>query len=203
MDRIQAIIFDFGRVLCDFDIHRFFRRAAAFSTLPPGALASLMNSATDVANRYETGLITSDEFYEAVCRLASLRMPKDEFVAAYTDIFTPIPASFELLRRLKPRYRLALLSNTSAWHFEHGIRPVAVFPLFDAVTLSYEVGAMKPDPRMYRDALRKLQLPASACAYIDDLRDNVEAGRALGLHALHYTSHEALVSDLRSLGIEQ
>lgn len=202
MDRIQAIIFDFGRVLCNFDIQRFFRRAALFSTLPPGTLDSVMTSATEVANRYETGLITSDEFYEAVCRLASLRMPKEEFVRAYTDIFTPILPTFDLLRRLKPRYRLALLSNTSEWHFMYGIRPVEVFPLFDTVTLSYEVGAMKPDPRMYRNALQKLNVPPASCVYIDDLPENVEAGRGLGLHALLYTSHDTLLSDLRSLRIE-
>ncbi len=202
MESIQAFIFDFGRVVSDFDIHLFLRRAAAYSSLPPETLASVVLSATDVANRYETGLITSDEFYEETCRRASLRMPKEEFIRAYTDIFTPIPTTFDLLRRLKPHYRLALLSNTNQWHFEYGIRPVAVFPLFDTVTLSYEVGAMKPDPRMYRDALMKLALPPEACIYIDDISENVEAGRALGLHALLYTSHETLLSDLRTLGIE-
>jgi putative hydrolase of the HAD superfamily len=128
-------------------------------------------------------------------------MPEEEFVRAYTDIFTPIDTTFALVRRLKPRYRLGLLSNTSELHFEKGIRPVAVFPLFDAVTLSYEVRSMKPDRRIYDDAIRKMGLPPWACVYIDDLPANVAAGAALGLRALHYTTYDALETDLRRLGV--
>jgi putative hydrolase of the HAD superfamily len=198
---VQGIIFDFGRVVCDFDIGRFLARAASCSSLTPAQLRDVMTSATGVATRYECGDMTSDEFYQTICNLASLKMPKADFIDAYTDIFTPIPTTFELIKRLKGRYRLALLSNTSEWHFEHGIRPVEVFPLFDTVTLSFQVKAMKPDSRIYRDALLKLGLPANACVYIDDIAEFVTAGSALGLHGIHYTSHEQLLTHLRRLGV--
>ncbi|MEW6510797.1 MAG: HAD family phosphatase [Bacteroidota bacterium] len=198
---IRAVIFDFGKVVCDFDIGRFLSRAALYSTKSPAELRAVMTSATPIATHYETGEMTSDEFYQAICNLASLDMPKAKFIDAYTDIFTPIPRTFELIKRLKGSYRLALLSNTSEWHFKEGIRPVAVFPLFDTVTLSFQVKAMKPDPRIYQDAIQKLDLPADACIYIDDIAEFVEAGRVLGLHGIHYTSHEQLVTDLRLLGV--
>jgi glucose-1-phosphatase len=145
--------------------------------------------------------MTSREFYTEVCKIASLSMPEEEFVSAYTDIFTPKPATLDLVRHLKGRYRLGLLSNTNQWHYEFGIRPVPIFPLFEAVTLSFEVRAMKPDPAIYADMLRKLALPADACVYIDDIAEYVEAGRALGFRAIRYTDHERLIRDLTAIGI--
>jgi putative hydrolase of the HAD superfamily len=199
---IQAVIFDFGRVISDFDIGKFIERAAHASSLSAAGLKETMAQSMQTAERYETGLMTSREFYANVCRIASLTMPEEEFARAYTDIFTPKPATLELVKRLKGRYRLGLLSNTSEWHFEFGIKPVEIFPLFDAVTLSFEVHAMKPDRRIYDDMLAKLGLPAGACVYIDDIAGNVAAGIALGLHGIQYTTHERLINDLANAGVD-
>lgn len=201
MAEIQGIIFDFGKVICDFDLQIFLREAARYSTKTRTELNAIVPSTMEFATRYETGLITSDEFFEHITVTASLRMPKETFLRAYTEIFTPIESTFALVRHLKPSYRLGLLSNTSELHYERGIRPVSIFPLFDAVTLSYEVRAMKPDRRIYDDAIRKMGLPPGACVYIDDIPANVAAGAALGLRAVRYTTHDALVADLRRLGV--
>ena len=199
---IQAVIFDFGRVISDFDLGKFIERAARFSTLSASGLKETTAQTMQMADRYETGLVTSREFYLNVCRIASLTMPEQDFVKAWTDIFTPKPATLELVKRLKKRYRLGLLSNTNEWHFEFGIKPVGIFPLFDAVTLSYEVRAMKPDRRIYDDMLAKLDLPAGACVYIDDIAENVAAAGALGMHGIHYTTHERLIEDLAKAGVD-
>ncbi|HMK39579.1 MAG TPA: HAD family phosphatase [Bacteroidota bacterium] len=198
---IQAVIFDFGRVICDFDIGRFVARAAHFSSLSAPELKATMTLSMETAERYETGLMSSREFYASVCRLAALSMSEAEFVSAYTDIFTPIPSTIALVKQLNGHYRLGLLSNTSEWHFERGIKPVGIFSLFEAVTLSFEVHAMKPDPRIYADMLAKLSLPAEACVYIDDIAEYAAAARALGLRAIHYTGHEKLLEDLAGTGV--
>jgi putative hydrolase of the HAD superfamily len=108
---------------------------------------------------------------------------------------------FTLIRQLKARYRLGLLSNTSEWHFLHGIRPTEVFPLFDAVTLSFEVGVMKPGEGIYRDALEKLDLPPEACVYIDDIGEFADAATALGLHGIQYVDDETLMHRLAAIGV--
>ena len=199
--KIEAVVFDFGRVVCDFDIGLFIRRAAPYSRKGEAELQELMRNSVSLAARYESGNISTAGFYREICRAAELEMGQEQFVKAYTDIFTPIPSTFDLLRRLKGRYRLALLSNTSELHYQYGIRAVDVFPLFEAVTLSFEVGAMKPDKKIYDDVLRKLALPASACVYIDDIAEYVQAGRAMGFSAIRYTSPEQLMRDLRACGV--
>lgn len=198
---ISAIIFDFGKVICSFDVNTFLGRIAFHKGKPIHDVQSMMPQLSTLAIRYETGLMTSEQFFEAVSNCCGLSMSKDEFIHAYCEIFTPIRTTFELIDHLRPNYKLGLLSNTSEWHFKYGIKPVSVFPLFDTVTLSFEVKAMKPAREIYLDALRKLELPASVCAYIDDIRENADAASLLGMHGIHYTTHDSLLLSLQQLGV--
>jgi epoxide hydrolase-like predicted phosphatase len=199
---IKGVIFDFGRVLCEFDIQRFVAVAAEHSSLGADEFAARVPQTMPVAHAYEAGDLSSDQFFAEVSRIAALNMRREEFKEAYSDIFTPIESTWEVVRRLKGKYRLGLLSNTNEWHYERGIKTVPVFPLFESVTLSYVVHAMKPDPRIYRAALASMRLEPEACIYIDDLEENVTAARALGMRAFRYVSHDQLLDDLISAGIK-
>ena len=199
---IRALIFDFGNVICSFDIRQFQRNLLPYTSRSLEQLHELNAPVTKLAIAYETGLLTSEEFFQEFIDLGGLTIRQEEFIVAYTTIFTPIEGTFDLVRRLKGRYRLGLLSNTNEWHFLHSIRTVDIFPLFDAVTLSYVVKAMKPARVIYDDMLAKLRVTAPECVYIDDLKENVDAARDLGMNAIHYTSHEGLLGELHGLGIE-
>jgi FMN phosphatase YigB (HAD superfamily) len=198
----RAVIFDFGGVLCSFDIDIFLHRLESHTPFSFGELRALLPDALLIGREYETGLISSRQFHQRVCALTRVSMPEEEFARAYCDIFSPIESTYTLVRALHGRYRLGLLSNTSEWHFERGIRPVPVFPLFETVTLSFEVRSMKPDRPIYDDALRKLGLPASACAYVDDLPENIAAAAALGMRAVLFTTPGDVVAGLRQAGVD-
>jgi putative hydrolase of the HAD superfamily len=198
---ITAVLFDFGQVIASFDLDRMVRNLADASGAPPAVIRGHMAEVRDLALQYESGSLTTDEFFRQVTQKTGMQIDRDRFRDAYCDIFTPIEETYGLIRALKYSYRLGLVSNTSEWHFEHGIRLVPVFPLFDTVTLSYEVGALKPDPAVYHDALRKLNLPPSSCVYIDDIQANVDAAAALGMRAFRYINHTTLLRDLASAGV--
>lgn len=188
-------------VICSFDLMLFLHRLSSITGKSVAALNDVLIPLRPLAMRYETGLLTTDEFYREAVRQTGLNVSRELFGGAYNGIFTPIPSTIELIRRLKPLYKLGLLSNTSEWHFEYGIKPVEIFPLFDAVTLSYEVKALKPDEKIYRDALSKLGMDASACVYIDDLVENAAAAGRLGMHAIHYQNPRQLLQALENLGV--
>jgi epoxide hydrolase-like predicted phosphatase len=194
---IKAVIFDFGNVICRFDNKIIFERVSAHTGRIVSELESIVYGAPDLVVGYERGTIASDEFYVRLKTMCGLRMSKAEFIRAYTDKFTPIPETFDLIRRLKGRYKLGLLSNTSEWDFDHEIRTVEVFPLFDAVTVSFQVHALKPEKRIYLDALTKLDLEPHESVYIDDIDKYVEAARSLGMNAIHYRSPQQLEKSLK------
>ena len=128
-------------------------------------------------------------------------IPAEELADWFSGIFTPLESTHGLIRKLKGKYRLGLLSNTNEWHFLRHIRKVPVFPLFDAVTLSFEVGALKPEREIYLDALRKLSLPPEACVFIDDIGKYAEGAAVLGIRGIRYTGPAELLRELSGLGV--
>ncbi len=197
---VGAVVFDFGGVISSIDVGIFLRRLAPRTEKTALEIGSLIYG-SKLPVLYESGRISSAEFFARLAALCGLRMSEEEFVPVFTEIFTPIESTLGLIRRLKGRYRLGLLSNTNEWHFRGHIETIPVFPLFDAVTLSYQVKEMKPGERIYRDALDKLGLPPEACVFIDDIEENVAAARKLSMRAIRYEGHDRLVAALAELDI--
>ena len=197
---IRGVIFDFGNVISSFDVGNFLGKLRDWSGVEVGILRERVYG-SGLHSRYERGDITSERFYREISLLTGARVSAEEFAEGFTDIFTPLESTHGLIRALKGRYRLGLLSNTNEWHFERHIRGVPVFPLFDAVTLSFEVRALKPAPEIYRDALRKLSLPPEACVFIDDIREYADGAAAVGIRGIRYTGHAELLEALSGLGV--
>jgi putative hydrolase of the HAD superfamily len=198
--KVRAVIFDFGNVVSTVDTGRFLRKLADRSPLSiPRLSAEIYDSGLHA--RYEAGTISSPAFYRCVIARTGAEMPMPEFVAAYTDLFAPIAGTADLIRRLASRYPVGLLSNTNPLHFRHHIRSSPPFPCFSTVTLSYRVKTLKPDPRIYADAVSKLGVPAGACVYIDDIPEYAEGARLAGLHGLTFAGVAKLEHDLLRLGV--
>lgn len=197
---IEAIIFDFGNVICTFDRNRFLQHLVPYGKKTIRELEEAMYSEDDF-DQFEKGHLTGKEWYLLVTQKGELTLPYDYFVAAYVDIFTPIEKTHELIKKLKPNYKLALLSNTNEIHYEQYIQKTDIFPLFDAVTVSHKVHALKPDEEIFRDCLEKVSVNPTKCIYIDDIAEYVAAGSALWLHAHHYQTHEKLMRFLQEWGI--
>ena len=198
---IKIIIFDFGNVICSFDNNIFLKNISEFTDKSITELNNLIYLASDLVKRYETGLISSDEFFNSVKKACNLSISKPEFVKAYTNIFAPIQTTFDLIKKLKSKYKLALISDTSEWDFEYGIKPIEIFDLFDAVSLSFEVKAMKPDKKIFLDSLKKLDSKPEECIYIDDIKEYAEAANKISINVIHYISYSELVNSLRKLNV--
>lgn len=196
---IKAIIFDYGNVISRVDNARFLEDISRTTGKTGAELDRLIKDSEDHLRRFETGLITPDQFFERVVQQGGLSLDKDAFLKLFAGRYTPIAETADLMRKLKAGYKLGLLSNTNEWDYEYEIRQCDIFSLFDAVTVSFKVGAMKPDREIYIDALEKLEVRPDECVYIDDISEYADAARALGINGIHYTSHEDLVGSLQEL----
>ena len=112
------------------------------------------------------------------------------------------PAMAALLRELKPRYRLALLSNAyqldmATWLAEaRGLAGV-----FDLVISSAAVGLAKPEPEIYALTLARLDLSPGEALFVDDMPRNTTAAEALGLPSIVFESPEQLRRELSARGL--
>jgi putative hydrolase of the HAD superfamily len=110
----------------------------------------------------------------------------------------PNPEMIELLQELKAGgLRMAMLTN-NVREWEPVWRPkLPVDEIFETVVDSGFVGCRKPEPEIYRLTLARLDLPAEACVFIDDLEVNIEAARTLGFTAVHFRDNEQAIAEIR------
>ena len=199
---IRTVIFDLGRVIVPFDFDRAYARVTARTGLDREAIRERVREA-GIVPRFESGQIEPRPFVEAFNRAVGCELAYDEFREIWFSIFSPetlIPES--LLTSLKGRYRLLLLSNTNAIHYEMIEEVYPHVHHFDHHVLSYKVGAMKPDEAIYREALRHAVGAPGECFFTDDIPEYVEGARRMGIDAVQFQSHEQILGELRARGVE-
>jgi HAD superfamily hydrolase (TIGR01509 family) len=201
---IEAILFDLGKVLVDFDYRPVLRSMMNCCTRPADQvqIEKILRD-QDLVRRYECGKMTTSEFHRYVCAAGALDMPLADFLDAWSSMFLPDSiVSEELILGLKKRYPLLLISNTNEAHAEFLLRRYRVLDYFDHRVFSFEVGSMKPDPAIYERAIALSGKPTNALFFIDDREENVSAARAIGLHAHRFSSEPELIESLRKAGVE-
>jgi putative hydrolase of the HAD superfamily len=160
-------------------------------------------ASTDLVPRFERGELPPEAFVQQFSRLLELDLDYPRFCEIWSSIFLPETLiADETLERLHRRHRLLALSNTNAIHFEMVRERYPSLRHFDAFVVSYEVGALKPDPRMYRAALERAGAPPQQCFYTDDVAAYVEAARQFGIDAVQFESASQIERELRARGVE-
>jgi putative hydrolase of the HAD superfamily len=198
--KYKAIILDMGRVLVHFD---FTRAYSAFGALCPCPAEDMSRRlfATDLVQRHETGRMPPQDFHARFSELLGLDLEYERFCEIWGSIFTHALLPEELLASLAARYRLILLSNTNPIHFETIRARYPHLAHFHDLVLSYQVGAMKPDPAIYRAAIELAGCKPEECFYADDILEFVEGGRRAGMDAVQFKSREQLEREMRARGI--
>lgn len=184
---IDAVVFDVGRVLIDYQYHDML----AYLTARGLAYASTEELFSRMQiDRYERGLIDSEMFLANLNGLLEQPVPRDELAQRWTRIFSPIPAMLELAERLRHTTRVFLLSNASALHWEFLHQEFGLGGIGMGQLASFQAGCRKPEPEMYREAECRFGLSPGATVFIDDLMENAEGARACGWRAIHHRTPE-------------
>jgi HAD superfamily hydrolase (TIGR01493 family) len=201
----EFIYFDFGNVICFFDHHLAARQAAAVAGISKDkAWDVIFAQPNGLEWKYEAGQMTDEEFYEAFCAATGTRPDVAKFHHANADIFTLNMAMLPLIGHLEDSgIPLGILSNTcnSHWQLATDGRYAILPGAFKKIVLSYKVGAIKPDPRMFEAAIKTAGVPAERIFYTDDIAGHVEAARKAGIDAVQFTSVDALTQELMKRGV--
>jgi len=196
----KAIIFDLGRVLINFDFARGYQ---ALDPLCPYSASEIPGrlATTRIVEDFETGLTEPPDFVAQMGALLGFSLSYDRFCAIWSCIFMETLVPESLIETLAARYRLVLLSNTNAIHFDMVRENYPILRHFHDLVLSYEVRAMKPRPEIYQRALELAGCLPQECFYTDDILEYVEAARRCGIDAVQFQTAAQIASELEARGI--
>jgi epoxide hydrolase-like predicted phosphatase len=198
---IKTVIFDLGKVIVPFDFKRGYQ---AIAKLCPHAAEDIPKriATTDLVQRFECGQVSPREFVDSLSAILDLSMEYDRFCEIWSCIFLPetlIPES--MLETIAQRHRLLLLSNTNAIHFQMIRENYPLLRHFDEFVLSYEVGAMKPSPRIYQEAIERAQCAPEECFFTDDIPEYIAAAKQAGIDAVQFESAAQIGRELSKRGV--
>jgi HAD superfamily hydrolase (TIGR01549 family) len=125
----------------------------------------------------ETGRLRTD-FYRADCR-------NDELVT-YIAQMRSAGLQTAVLSNFSVELRIFLEQQDLLQHF-------------DQIAISAEIGVMKPAPKAYQEVLRMLDLPTTACVFVDDQPVNIDAAQALGMHGIVFRDNPSCIAQLNRL----
>jgi len=203
MQQPRFLYFDLGNVLLYFDHRLACRQMGEVAGVPAETVWDVV-FAGDVELRYETGEIGDREFYEIFCSRTETRPDFDALLLAASRIFWPNVSIFPVVAGLAAAgCRLGILSNTCPGHWSYcaGGQFALLERGFEAHALSYELGACKPSPEIYRAAAELAGVAPGEIFFVDDVAGHVAGARQAGFDAAQYTTTPKLVDDLRRRGV--
>jgi epoxide hydrolase-like predicted phosphatase len=192
----RAVIFDFGGVLVRMvDEHPRLELARQLG-IELQQLDSLIFF-SESARKASLGEISVETHWEAVRKSLAI---SPEAMSGFLDLYwSADDVNWELLeviRKLRPKYKVGMLSNAwdnlrntlhSRWNIDG---------LFDELVISAEVKMMKPDPRIFHMAVDRLGVQPIETIFIDDIEENVLAARKEGLSIILHQDSQKTISDL-------
>lgn len=196
----RCLLLDLGMVLVGLNYRVLAEKMRVLTGLDPAQLQALL-TADRLVQRFESGALAGTEFYEEVCRRLGIRIPWPEFLEAWNSVLDQALVPDELLAELERNVRLWAISNTNNLHFDFLTRHFTFPRHFEGFVLSYEVGALKPDARIFLRALEKMQARPSEVLFVDDLDANVKAAQELGIDAFRFQSPDQFAAELKSRGL--
>ncbi len=193
--RYSVIAFDLGNTIIRFDHHISAEKISSLFRIDSKRAYELFFD-SEITRAFDRGGISSREFHKRITNSLGIKLPYKDFISIWNDIFWEDRESCDIVRRLKPDYRLFLISNVNRLHFEYIEKKFDIIKCFDEIILSYIIGAMKPDKVIFEDMIRRAGGDRTRLLYIDDREDLVKEAELLGIDSIRYEGTDKLIEEL-------
>ncbi len=195
--KYSIIVFDLGNVLINFD---YKIAAGKFDKIEENLGKKFLDHHKKnyhVHRAFEKGMISQEEFIDIALSGVNHKVDSETFSKIYSDIFTPNTDVISLLPILKKKFKLILLSNTDPLHKKFGWENYKFLSYFDHLVLSFEVGSVKPEEKIYNTVETLSKVPASEHLYVDDIAEYTLAAKQLGWDAIQFLNYKQLYEALK------
>jgi putative hydrolase of the HAD superfamily len=198
---IDVILFDLGNVILPFSHYQIAEKLSRFTQKkefqdPQRIFSYLFDFEKGAVNGYEVGKVSSIEFFQSLKDLLHLSISFEEFVPIWNDIFSENREVSDIIRSLKGKKRLGLISNTNSLHFDYILSKFPIIRAFDKWILSHEVGFKKPALEIFQRAIEWASVKPEKILLIDDTKGHVEVAVSLGMQGIHFISAQQLKEEL-------
>lgn len=193
---IKNIIFDLGNVLIRFKPEEFVNK----------------NIKKEYREKFFNAVFKGQEWadldrgvleYSDAVKIFSEKIPecsseiKKLFDNYILDVLEPIEKNIEIMKSLKGKYKLFVLSNFHYPAFDYIFKNWEFFKYFDGKVVSGHCKLLKPEKKIYELLCLTYSLKPNECVFIDDTKANIEAAEKFGINGIHLTDINILEEKLK------
>lgn len=200
---VEAVIFDLGNVLIDFDHLIAAKKIARLTNMAAQEIYELFFD-SELTSLFEEGRISPSEFFVKVKEKLDLGLDYERFASIWNEIFffsEKNSGVYSIAKSLKKNYKLALITNINILHFDYLKKNFPVFDIFDPIVTSFQIGFRKPHPLIYKKTLEMLRVLPENVFYTDDRADLVSKAKDSGIKSFVFINIEKLKKDLSEAGV--
>ncbi|MDX1685520.1 MAG: HAD-IA family hydrolase [Saprospiraceae bacterium] len=188
MPKFEALLFDLGNVLFEIDIPKCSK--AIYDLLDPEVDKEVFREEFRMKNHaLEIGELSKAVFINFILSHARKGTQALDVILAWNSMLIGMPAvHFDLLKRLKKKYKLYLLSNINAFHHPRFLEMIAedhditdFDSYFDQTFYSHLIGYRKPDPKTYDHVLEEVGVQPDKLFYLDDTEEHIRSAGEKGV----------------------
>jgi putative hydrolase of the HAD superfamily len=201
--KYSVIVFDLGNVLLPFDYNLLIKKLDAVKTGLGKHFVDTYFTNYDFHRDFERGKISEESFIKTMLEILDHTINGETFCDYFSCIFKQNKEVAALLPILKERYKLILLSNTNSIHEKYGWEHYDFLNYFDDLILSHEIGAVKPEEKIYRAVEKSSGSSAKEHIFIDDIEEYVNAAKSFGWDGVHFKDYNILVEEMKLRDIIQ
>jgi len=195
----KVILFDLGGVLFTDGTASFMDTLSKRYEIPKEKIREVLDG--EIGKDYREARITRDEFWKKVISSLGLKEDANTLEAEWIGSYSIIEKTKEIIQKLRKNYKVYFLSGNVKEREQQLEEKYKYKQLFDGGIFSYEVGVNKPDPRIYKIALERVQAIGEEVVFIDDKESAIPPAKDLGITAILFKSPEQLEKELTDLGI--
>jgi len=200
-NNIKALIFDLGNVIVNLNMRKFYKKILPKSD---NKQINIYKDLWEPIEKLDKGLFSKEEFYqEAKKRFQFQDVGKEEFFHMFNSIFDSLNYKLlDFIKKLKQdkMYKVFALSNTNPLHVEFLAKNIIDFrDYFNQVFYSYELGMIKPDPKIFLHVLEYINYKPSECIFIDDNRKNVKVAERIGMIGIQFRNETKFLEEINDL----
>ncbi len=196
---IKNIVFDISNVLAPFRFQEYLAEKGFDGTMIKRIIKA--SAMTPSWTEFEKGKLS---YVEAM----------DAFISADPDIADELHKAYDSCAGIMGRYdytegwidalkeagyKLYCITNFTPAGYEQCYNSISFIERFDGCIFSFREGIVKPDPEIYQTLLRRYDLKAEECVFIDDTEENVISAEKLGFRGIVFTGYEDAVAKLNEL----
>jgi HAD superfamily hydrolase (TIGR01509 family) len=199
--KYSAIVFDLGNVLIPFDFKKALIKLDQVENGLGDRFNNFFKTNYSLHREFEKGKISEKDFIIRMLKIVENKIDESTFCKYYADIFSLNEDVISLLPVLKKNYKLFLLSNTDSIHKKYGWEKYEFLKYFDKLILSFEVGSVKPEEKIYRAVEEASGFSSSEHLFIDDIQEYVDGAKNIGWDAVQFVNYQKLLNDLKERNI--